>query len=123
MSKKTIHQLTERETKYLKYLDKVKLFDDIEFQDKINKFLSETAEGVNNPRVLTEGVAHNAVVKTRNDVMKFIKKHVDSSDITPMSNFESYTDSDRMGLKLGVFNKDSKKLVDLHSQLASILLS
>src|SRR5690606_35309901 len=62
-------------------------------------------------------------LKTRNDILKLARKFTDSSNIVPLSNFESYEGEDSITLKIGIFDKNVKTLKDLNDKIVNLLKS
>lgn len=118
---------TEKEIVKEFFEDAIEMVDDtIKQMEKINPKLFGTLieqEKIKNAEKVLESISSKTALKTRNDILKLARKFTDSSNIVPLSNFESYEGEDSITLKIGIFDKNVKTLKDLNDKIVDLLKS
>lgn len=72
---------------------------------------------------VTEGISSHTASKCRNDIIKFVRNLTDSSNIVPLSNFESYEKKSNVSLKLSVYGQTGDSLKSISKELANKLVA
>jgi len=72
--------------------------------------------------ILTEGFDSSTAHRARNNIVKLLRTLVDSSDISLLSNFESYDGYDNLSLKINIYQNSDKKLREINEKFIKLLL-